>query len=69
MLNVSQNNSHADGILGVITSGTMAAISNLETVEVSVRIFAGIIAIIAGIYTARYYHYKTKNLKDQNNAK
>jgi hypothetical protein len=31
----------------------------------TVRIIAGIIAIIAGIYTARYYHFKTKKLRNE----
>lgn len=57
------NNQHNDGILGVILSAAGAVVSNLDTVEVGVRILAGLVAIVAGIASATYYIKKTKNLK------
>lgn len=57
------NSQHSDGALGVILSTTGAIVSNLDTVETSVRILAGLVAIVAGILSAIYYTKKIKNMK------
>ncbi len=51
---VNHNNTN-DGIVGTILSATAAVVSNLDTVETSVRILAGLVAIVAGIATTIYY--------------
>jgi hypothetical protein len=57
------NNNTNDGIVGTILSATAAVVSNLDTVETSVRILAGLVAIVAGIATTIYYVKKIKGLK------
>jgi len=57
------SNNHADGVIGTFLSITAAVVSNLETVETSVRILAGLVAIIAGITTTIYYAKKISNIK------
>lgn len=60
MVNNTQN---TDGVIGVILSTTGAVVSNLDTVEVGVRILAGLVAIVAGLASATYYVKKIKNIK------
>lgn len=60
MVNNTQN---TDGVIGVILSTTGAVVSNLDTVEVGVRILAGLVAIVAGLASATYYFKKIKNMK------
>lgn len=58
------NNTHnTDGVIGVILSTTGAVVSNLDTVEVGVRILAGLVAIVAGLASATYYVKKINNMK------
>lgn len=57
------NNNTNDGIVGTILSTTAAVVSNLDTVETTVRILAGIVAIVAGIATTIYYVKKINGLK------
>jgi hypothetical protein len=59
---VNHNNTN-DGIVGTILSFTAAVVSNLDTVETTVRILAGIVAIVAGIATTIYYVKKINGLK------
>ena len=59
---VNHNNTN-DGIVGTILSATAAVVSNLDTVETSVRILAGLVAIVAGIATTIYYVKKINSLK------
>jgi predicted transporter len=64
-MNAPNSHNAVEGFFGTVLSVSMAIVSNLEQVEMTVRIIAGIIAIIAGIYTARYYHFKTKKLRNE----
>jgi hypothetical protein len=57
------NNNTNDGIVGTILSTTAAVVSNLDTVETTVRILAGIVAIVAVIATTIYYVKKINGLK------
>lgn len=57
------NTQHTDGVIGVILSTSGAIVSNLDTVEVGVRILAGLVAIVAGLASATYYVKKIKNIK------
>lgn len=50
------------GFAGTVTTIFSAIVSVLPTVNLIVQIGAGITAIVVGIYTARYYIKKTKQL-------
>jgi len=52
------------GLLGSATTFGSAVIALLPTVNLIVQICAGITAIIVGVFTARYYHKKHKELGD-----
>lgn len=50
------------GLLGLATTGGAAIVACLPTVLVVVQIVAGCVAIVAGIFTIRYYNDKRKKL-------
>ena len=56
------NDNGIKGIVGATTSGTGAIVSWLPVVNEAVQIFAGLTAIVAGIFTAIYYYKKSKQL-------
>ena len=45
-------------------TGGAALVSWMPTVEAILRIGVSVAGIFAGIYAARYWHQKTKQLKD-----
>jgi membrane protein implicated in regulation of membrane protease activity len=55
-------NEHVKGISGAATSIGAAVVAWLPIVNTSVQILAGLTAVVAGIFTTRYYHKKTKKL-------
>jgi len=54
------------GTIGAVTSICMASIAQLEEVEVLVKIVAGIVAIVVGIFTIIYYHKKIQKINADN---
>jgi uncharacterized membrane protein YoaK (UPF0700 family) len=56
-------NEHIKGITGTTTTIGGAIVAWLPVVNTGVQIIAGIAAIVAGIFTARYYCKKTNQLK------
>lgn len=41
----------------------LSAVVTISTVQPIVSLFAGLIAIISGIFAIRYYYWKTRNIK------
>lgn len=54
--------SSAKGFIGTTTTVAGTIVAWLPTVNICVQIIAGLIAIVAGIATARYYTRKLKEL-------
>lgn len=57
---------HLTGLAGVVTTSSSAVIAWLPEINLCVQIVAGIVAIIVGLFTIRYYHRKTSNLEKHN---
>lgn len=51
--------------IGVMISG-LGFITSITSIDVVIKIIAGCIAIVAGLYTILYTHLKIKNLKNNN---
>jgi hypothetical protein len=49
------------------TISILSAVVTVSTIQPLVSLCAGIVAIISGIFAIRYYYWKTKNLKNDNN--
>ena len=54
--------STSKGFLGTVTTVTSTVVAWLPTVNICVQIVAGLVAIVAGFITARYYLKKIKEL-------
>ena len=52
------------GVLATMGTGGAALVSWMPTVAAILRIGVSVAGIFAGIYAARYWHQKTKQLKD-----
>jgi len=61
-------NNHVKGLLGVVTTASGAVIAWLPLVNIIIQIMAGIVAIVAGTVTARYYIRKTKEISVEHEA-
>jgi hypothetical protein len=48
------------------TISILSAVVTVSTIQPLVSLCAGIVAIISGIFAIRYYYWKTKNLKNDN---
>ena len=59
-------NNDTPGTIGAVTSICMASITQLEEVEILVKIAAGLVAIVVGIMTIVYYHKKIQKLNADN---
>jgi hypothetical protein len=49
------------------TISILSALVTVSTIQPLVSLCAGIVAIISGVFAIRYYYWKTKNLKNDNN--
>jgi hypothetical protein len=49
------------------TISILSAVVTVSTIQPLVSLCAGVVAIISGIFAIRYYYWKTKNLKNDNN--
>ena len=56
------SNNDTPGTIGAITSIVMASVTQLEDIAEIVKIFAGIVGIVAGIFTIVYYHKKIQKI-------
>jgi predicted transporter len=54
---------HCLAVVGVGTTGASSVIAFLPTVNILVQILAGLMAIIVGFYTAKYYREKSIRAK------
>ena len=48
------------------TISIVSAIVTVSAIQPFVSLFAGLVAIVSGIFAIRYYYWKTKNIKDDN---
>ena len=48
------------------TISILSALVTVSTIQPLVSLCAGIVAIISGLFAIRYYYWKTKNLKNDN---
>ena len=58
-----QHNGQADASA---TISIISAVVTVSSIQPFVSLFAGLVAIVSGIFAIRYYYWKTKNLKDGN---
>lgn len=58
------SNNDTPGTLGAIISVTMASITQLEEIAELTKIAAGLVGIVAGIFTIVYYYKKIQKLND-----
>jgi hypothetical protein len=48
------------------TISILSAVVTISTIQPFVSLCAGIVAIVSGVFAIRYYYWKTKNLKNDN---
>jgi hypothetical protein len=48
------------------TISILSAVVTVSTIQPFVSLCAGIVAIVSGVFAIRYYYWKTKNLKNDN---
>lgn len=58
-----QHNGQADASA---TISIISAVVTVSSIQPFVSLCAGLVAIVSGIFAIRYYYWKTKNLKNDN---
>ena len=48
------------------TVSILGAVVTISSIQPIVSLFAGLVAIVSGIFAIRYYYWKTKHLNNDN---
>jgi len=62
---IMQHNGQAD--VSTLIS-LVSAVVTISSIQPIVSLIAGLVAIVSGIFAIRYYHLKTKDIKDKDNG-
>jgi uncharacterized membrane protein HdeD (DUF308 family) len=55
------NHTHADISATISVIGAVVTISSIQPI---VSLFAGLVAIVSGVFAIRYYYWKTKHMNN-----